>query len=335
MRLVDIAELTQGELCKGTPELKITGVAAVSEATAGDITFFSNPRYLPALRRSKAGAVFVPRDFSEDVPAALIKVDSPSAAFVMAVKYFAPPTIVFEKGVHPTAIIGAGVELGTDVSIQPYAVIEPGAKIGARTVVGAHSYIGHETRIGEDCLIYTRVTVRDRCILGNRIILHPGVVVGADGFGYEFVNKKYVKIPQPGIVQIDDDVELGANTTVDRARFGRTWIQEGAKIDNLVMIGHNVTIGAHAILCANVGVSGSSKVGAYTTLAGQAGIVGHVEIADHVIIAAQAGVTKSLPNKGTYVGSPAEPMDAFKRKMARLSRMAKLQEREKNSPPEK
>ncbi|MEO8206993.1 MAG: UDP-3-O-(3-hydroxymyristoyl)glucosamine N-acyltransferase [Chthoniobacterales bacterium] len=335
MRLVDVAELTQGELCKGTPELEITGVASVTEAVPGDITFFYNPRYLSALRSCKAAAVLVPRDFLEDVPAALIKVDSPSAAFAAVVQHFAPPPIVFDKGVHPTAIIGKGVELGPDVSVQAYVVIEAGARIGARTIIGAYSYIGHESRLGDDCFLHARVTVQDRCLIGNRVILHPGSVIGADGFGYESVNKKYVKIPQTGIVQIDDDVEVGANTTIDRARFGKTWIQEGAKLDNLVMIGHNVTIGAHSILCANVGVSGSSKIGAYTTLAGQAGVVGHVEIADGIIVAAQAGVTKSLSNKGIYVGSPAEPMESFKKKMAYLSRISKLHERVKALEPKK
>lgn len=329
MRLIDIAELTGGELCKGNPNLEVTGIAAVSEAAITDITFFSVSRYLPELRISSAGAAFVPRDFSEDVPCALIKVESPSVAFAAIGKQFAPPPIVWAKGIHPTAIIDPQATLGEDVAVHAYAVIEAGAKIGARTIIGAHCFVGHETVVGEDCFFNPRVIIRERCLIGNRVIFQPGAIIGADGFGYELINKKYEKIAQTGIVQIDDDVEVGANSTIDRARFGKTWIKEGTKIDNLVMIGHNSVIGPHAILCGLSGVSGSSKVGGYVTLAGQVGVAGHVEIGDHAILAAQTGVSKNIPANSFCMGSPAEPVRKFKRKVAYMNRIEELFQRVK------
>jgi UDP-3-O-[3-hydroxymyristoyl] glucosamine N-acyltransferase len=214
------------------------------------------------------------------------------------------------------------------VSIQPYAVIEAGARVGDDAVIGAGSYIGHDTVIGAACLIYPRVTIRERSRIGSRVIIHSGVVIGADGFGFEFVENRHKKIPQLGIVQIDDDVEIGANTTVDRARFGRTWIQQGVKIDNLVQIAHNVVIGKNSVIAAQTGISGSTRVGEYVQMAGQVGIVGHVEIADGSRIAAQSGVSKSIPG-GTWFGYPAMPMPEARRQIAWVRRLGKLFERVK------
>ena len=219
------------------------------------------------------------------------------------------------------------MSLGEDVCIQPYVVIEDGAKIGRESCIGAHGYIGHGAKIGDGCKIYPHVTIREGSIMGNRVIVHSGAVIGGDGFGFELVNGRHVKIPQIGIVQIDDDVEIGANTTIDRARFGRTWIQEGAKIDNLVQIAHNVIVGKHSILVAQVGISGSSKLGSFVTLAGQVGVVGHIEIGDQAVVGAKSGVTKSVPTKETWWGIPACPIDEQKAKWASLGRLPKLQER--------
>lgn len=298
----------------------IYGAAPLSEAGCDDITFFANPLYLPALRKTKAAAVLVPLDFAEDIASARIRVANPSLAFARLVAAFSPEPVTFPPGIHPTAIVAADATVADDASIQPYAVIESGAVIGAGTVIGAHAYIGHQTRIGGQCLIYPNVTIRERCLVANRVIIHSGAVIGADGFGFEFVEGKHVKIPQTGIVQIDDDVEIGANTTIDRARFGRTWIQQGAKLDNQVMVAHNVVVGAHSILCAQAGISGSTRLGSHVTIAGQAGIVGHVEIGDQSIICAKAGVGKSLPAKSIYLGTPAEPMSDSKRRFALTSR---------------
>src|SRR5207244_13101542 len=201
------------------------------------------------------------------------------------------------------AIVDPSAELGEGVSIQPYVVIEPRVCIGDNTVVGAGTYVGHETTIGPGCLIYPNVTIRERTRIGARVIIHSGAVIGADGFGFEFVEGRYRKIPQIGIVQIDDDAEIGANTTIDRARFGRTWIQEGVKIDNLVQIAHNVTIGKHSVIAAQTGISGSTRVGEKVMIEGQVGVIGHLTIDDHRIIAAQSGISKDLPG-GAWFGSP-------------------------------
>ncbi len=325
--LRDLAALVGGELGDAVGELRVQGVAAIAEAGPADITFLGNPKYLSALRSSRAGAVLVPLSFTESVPPALIRVENPSVAFAKLVERFAPKPVAFEPGVHPSAVIGKGVELGEGVSIQAQAVIEDGARIGARTVVGALSYVGRDVLIGEDCLLHSRVTVADRCSLANRVILHSGVVIGSDGFGFELSGGKHVKIPQVGIVQVDDDVEVGSNTTVDRARFGRTWIQEGTKIDNLVQIAHNVVIGRHCLIVAQVGISGSTRLGDYVTLAGQVGVVGHIEIGDHAVVGAQSGISKSVPGKEFYMGTPAVPAGVYREQVALIRRLSKLTER--------
>jgi UDP-3-O-[3-hydroxymyristoyl] glucosamine N-acyltransferase len=220
-------------------------------------------------------------------------------------------------------IVDPSAQLGERVSIQPHAVIEAGAKIGDDTIIGAGSYVGHEAVIGSACLIYPRVTIRERTRVGLRVIIHSGAVIGADGFGFEVVDGRQKKLQQLGFVQIDDDVEIGANTTIDRARFGRTWIQEGVKIDNLVQIAHNVVIGKNSIIVAQTGISGSTRVGERVTMAGQVGIVGHVEIADGSVIAAQSGVSKSVPG-GVWFGYPAGPIDEVKQQIAWIRSLGKL-----------
>ncbi len=196
-------------------------------------------------------------------------------------------------------------------------------------MIGAHNYLGHGAKVGADCQFAARVTLGARCTVGNRVVLHSGVVVGSDGFGFEFANGRHVKIPQTGIVQIDDDVEIGANTTVDRARFGRTWIGEGTKIDNLVQIAHNVVIGKHCILVAQTAIAGSSKLGNYVTMAGQTAVVGHIEIGDQCVVAARSGVSKNLGAKEIVWGSPAVPMREAKEQMAYTRRLPKLYARVK------
>lgn len=324
----ELAALVGGQFASGADaEKKITGVAAIAEAGENDLTFFGNAKYLPQLKACRAAAALVPADFAEEIPPIAIRVENPSLAFSKMVERFAPAPIRWEPGVHPSAVIGKNVKLGEGVSIQPFAVIEDGAEIGDRTVVGAYGYIGHEAKIGADCLLHPRVTIANRCIVGNRVILHSGVVLGSDGFGFEFSQGRHVKIPQIGIVQVDDDVEIGANTAIDRARFGRTWIQQGTKIDNLVQIAHNVVIGKHCILVSHVGVSGSTKLGNYVTLAGQVGVVGHIEIGDQAVVGAQSGVSKSLSGKEVYMGSPAIPAKEWREQVAMLHRLGKLQDR--------
>ncbi len=330
LTIQELAARVGGQFASTADEsTSVFGGAAIAEAGDGHFTFFGNAKYLPALKVCRATAALVPVDFTDEIPPIAIRVENPSIAFAQLLEFFAPAPIRFAPGIHPSAIIGAGVVIAEGASVQPLAVIEDGATIGAGAVIGAHSYVGHEALVGEGCFIHPRVTIGARCLLGRRVILHSGVVLGSDGFGYEFSGGKHVKIPQIGIVQLDDDVEVGANTTIDRARFGRTWIGEGTKIDNLVQIAHNVVIGKHSIVVALTGIAGSVRVGNYVTIAGQVGVVGHIEIGDQVVVAAKAGVSKDIPPKQTVWGSPSLPIKEAKEQLALIRRLPKLYERVK------
>ncbi len=320
--LRDIATNSGGELV-GDPALQITGAASLSEATPGEISFFADRRYIALLRKTRASAIFVPPDFSEPINAAQVRVSNPTKAFEQIVLKFAPKPVTFAPGIHPSAVVDPSAQLGDHISIQPLAIIEAGAKIGDDTIIGAGSYVGHETVIGSACHIYPRVTIRERSRIGSRVIIHSGAVIGADGFGFEMVDGRQQKIQQFGVVQIDDDVEIGANTTVDRARFGRTWIQQGVKIDNLVQIAHNVVIGKNSVIVAQTGISGSTHVGERVMMGGQVGIVGHLEIGDGTAIGAQSGISKSVPG-GIWFGSPAVPLEEAKHQIAWIHRLGKL-----------
>jgi len=317
-----LAELSGGELV-GDPTLQITGAASLSEAAPGEISFCANRKYIGLLRKTRASAIFVPPDFAEPVTAAQIRVANPTKAFEEVVLKFAPKPITFAAGVHSSAVVAASVELGERVSIQPLAVIEAGAKIGDDTIIGAGSYIGHETVIGSACHIYPRVIIRERSRIGARVIIHSGAVIGADGFGFEMVAGRHEKIQQLGIVQIDDDVEIGANTTVDRARFGRTWIQQGVKIDNLVQIAHNVVIGRNTVVAAQTGIAGSVQIGQRVLIGGQVGVIGHIEIGDNTAIGAQSGISKNISG-GAWWASPAVPLAEAKQQIAWVRRLGKL-----------
>ena len=320
--LQELATTSGGELV-GDPSLQITGAASLAEATPGEISFFANRKYIGLLRKTRASAVFVPTDFGEPITPAQIRVSNPTKAFEQVVFKFAPKPITFAAGIHPSAVVDRSAQLGERVSIQPHAVVEAGARIGDDTIIGAGSYVGHETTIGSACLIYPRVTIRERSRIGSRVIIHSGAVIGADGFGFEMVDDRQQKIQQLGIVQIDDDVEIGANTTIDRARFGRTWIRQGVKIDNLVQIAHNVVIGKDSVMVAQSGISGSTRVGQRVMMGGQVGIVGHLEIGDGTAIGAQSGVSKSTRG-GAWFGSPAVPLAEAKQQIAWIHRLGKL-----------
>ncbi len=329
MRLSEVAALFGASVTPESGELEISGVASLLEARAGDITFFSNPRYLSHLRCCKASAVIVPLEFSEIIDPVLVRVENPSAAFAAAVAAFAPSEPEISAGIHPSAIIDPTVAIEEHVTVGPLAVIEEGARIGSGSVIGPGCLIGREVRMGADCRLYQGVVIRERCILGNRVILQPGAVIGSCGFGYEFKEGRHVKIPQTGIVEIGDDVEIGANATIDRARFGRTLIGEGSKIDNLVQIAHNVQVGPHSIICSQVGIAGSTRVGSHVTLAGQVGIAGHIEIGDKAVLGAKAGVSKNVPVGAMLIGAPAKPMKDFKQANFYISQLGKLYERVK------
>jgi UDP-3-O-[3-hydroxymyristoyl] glucosamine N-acyltransferase len=319
--LQEIARLTEGEL-QGDPKRQIIGAAPLAEATQSEISFFGNQRYAPQLHSTRASAVFVPLDFAETTTLDQIRVAAPAKAFEQMVRQFAPPPISFPPGIHPTAVIDPTAKIDGSASIQPYAVIEAGVQIGKGTVVGAGTYIGHETVIGSNCLIYPRVTIRERTKIGARVIIHAGAVIGADGFGFEQTAGRYEKVPQLGIVQIDDDVEIGANVAIDRARFGRTWLQQGVKLDNLIHIAHNVVIGENTVMAAQCGISGSTRIGKRVLMGGQVGTVGHVEIGDDTILGAKAGVSKSIAG-GAYWGAPAHPLHEAKQHVVWVRNLGK------------
>jgi UDP-3-O-[3-hydroxymyristoyl] glucosamine N-acyltransferase len=323
-----IAELVGGEVI-GDPAKTVSGVSDLRTAGPEHISFLGNDRYLPAVRETGAGIVLLARDAPSDFSFTQIRVDSPNFSFVKVVDVFMPKVPSFPPGVHPSAVVDPAAQLGEGVSIQPHAVIEAGVRIGARTVVGANGYVGHESVIGEDCVIYPNCSLRERTILGCRVILHSGVVIGGDGFGFELRQGRHEKIPQLGYVQIDDDVEVGANTTIDRGRFGPTWIQEGTKIDNLVQIAHNCRVGKHCLIVSGTGLSGSTTLGNYVTLAGHVGTVGHITIGDNAIITGLSGVSKDVPAGAVMSGRRAMPMREELKLEALASRLPELFERVK------
>jgi len=319
----EIAEKLGGRV-EGDAAAVITGLAGIRDAHKGDLTFVANSRYVTAAAATKATAVIVTEDWSRPCSATLIRVKNPDKAFAEAAVLFAPPPISFPAGVHPTAVIGRNVKLGKDVFVGPYCVIEPGVVIGDRCVIYAWCYIGHETTIGEDCKFYPQVTIRERAQIGKKVIIHNGTVIGSDGFGYIQEGTVRKKIPQVGIVAIGDDVEIGANVTIDRARFGKTSIGNGVKIDNLVQIAHNVVIGANSVIVAQAGIAGSTSIGERTILAAQSGVVGHLEIGSDVKVLAQSGVTKDLPSNAVVFGSPAMPHDKAATVRAHTMRLPEL-----------
>ena len=322
--LREVAEIIGGEVV-GDETVVITGVCGIREAKEGDLTFVANAKYLPLIRQTRASAIITSREVKE-TSKPIIRTDNPDLAFAKMLSLLAPNEITHPKGIHPTAILGKNVQLGQDVAIQPYAVIGDHVRIGDRTIVYAGVFIGDRSTIGSDTLIYPHVTIRERSVIGNRVIIHSGTIIGSDGFGFSTVKGIHVKIPQIGIVRIDDDVEIGANVTIDRARFGVTHIKQGTKIDNLVQIAHNAVIGEHSIIVAQAGISGSTVIGKGVILAGQAGIVGHITIGDNTIIGAQSGVSKSVPPNSIMLGAPAKPISKFKETNACIQRLPRLYE---------
>ncbi len=304
----EIAQLLGGAVV-GDAATLVTGISSLTEAKPGDISFLANQKYAAFLAETRASAVLVAQQ--QDAPnLAQVVVANPDHAFARLVEHYGPPAARVRVGIHPTAVIGERVQLGDDVAIGPYVVIGDGARIGDRSMLHPHVVIGSDAVLGSDCVLYPQVSVRERCQLGNRVIVHSGAVIGSDGYGYATVQGVHEKIPQVGIVVIDDDVEIGANTTIDRARFDRTRIGKGTKIDNLVQIAHNVETGAHCLIVAQVGIAGSTKLGNHVTVAGQAGVGGHLQIGDQAVITAMAGVSKSVPPKTVVRGYPAQEIKA-------------------------
>jgi UDP-3-O-[3-hydroxymyristoyl] glucosamine N-acyltransferase len=309
--LSELAKVAGGKLT-GDGSTTITGVAGIRDARRGQITFFANPKYREYLETTKASAVIGPPGIECD--ASTIVMDDPYLGFLKVLTVFAEARkIEYPKGIHPTAVVDPDAEIGADASIGPYCEVCRGAKVGHNSTLLLCAYVGENVVMGEDCLIYPNVTIREESEIGDRVILQPGVVVGSDGFGFARDGEANRKIPQIGRVIIEDDVEIGANSTIDRATTGETRICQGAKIDNLVQIAHNVVVGKNSMLAAQVGISGSTEIGEGVIMAGQAGIVGHITIGNRAVVAAQSGVSKSVPDDTTVWGYPAREHGEAKR----------------------
>jgi UDP-3-O-[3-hydroxymyristoyl] glucosamine N-acyltransferase len=307
VKLADIAKFLNCELI-GNEDVEIKRVAEIQSAVDGDITFIANPKYEKFFDTTKASAVIVGKNFAkrrDDL--SILLVDDPYFAFVKVLKLLNPPVELLPPGIHPTAVVSESAVLGENVRIGANAVIGERVRIGNNTTIMPGVVIGDDVEIGNDVLIYPNVTIYHKCKIGNRVIIHSGTVIGSDGFGFApRPDGSYEKIPQVGIVVIEDDVEIGSNCSIDRATLGETVIKRGAKLDNLIQIAHNVVIGENTVIAAQTGIAGSTKIGKNCVLAGQVGIVGHIEIADRTTIAAQSGVSKSITEPGkVYFGYPA------------------------------
>ncbi len=322
--LSSLAALT-GTTLHGDSQTMISGVNSLEEAEPGDISFLANKKYAKLLEKTQASAVVIPVGVTT-AKAALVS-NNPYADFVKIIGLFAPTIPLPGPGIHPTAIVDPTAKLGEDVAIGPYCVIGPEVVIGRGSVVVAQTFIGQECVLGEQCILYPQVILRERCRLGHRVILNPGVVIGGDGFGFAPAEGRYHKIPQIGIVVIEDDVEIGSNTTIDRAALHETRIGEGTKIDNLVMVAHNVVIGRHTVIAGQAGLSGSTKVGDQVMMGGQAGTAGHMKIGDRVVVGGQSGVTKDTPAGQFIDGTPAKPFRTYMREQAELGRLSDLRKK--------
>jgi UDP-3-O-[3-hydroxymyristoyl] glucosamine N-acyltransferase len=300
-----------GATLEGDPARVVHGVAPLDMAGPGDISFLIDARYRAAALSSRAGAFLAPPGVT-GLPAPTLVTAAPRLALVDLIALFHPPAVV-SPGIHPSAIVAPDARVAASACIGALTIVETGAVIGAGTRLYPLVYVGAGARIGDECVLYPHVVIREGVRLGRRVILHAGAVIGADGFGYVFDGSRHRKIPQLGGVSIEDDVEVGANTTVDRGGFGDTVIGQGTKVDNLVQIGHNVEVGEHSVLVAQVGVAGSCRIGRGVMLAGQVGIADHVTVGDGAVVAAQSGVHADIQPGEKVLGSPARPLTHSKR----------------------
>ena len=319
--LGELAEVLQARL-DGDPGRVVTGVAPLESAGPDQISFLTDLRYRGAADTSRAGAFLVPRDV-RDLPAPTLGCDAPQQALIQLLRLFHPP-VPTPAGVDRTAVVAPEARIDPSASVGPLCVVESGAVIGPGARLHALVYVGPGVEIGDDTVVHPHVSLRDGVRVGRRVIIHSGAVLGADGFGFAFDGTAHRKIPQVGGVLIEDDVEIGANTTIDRATFGDTIVGRWTKIDNLVQIGHNVVVGEHSLLVAQVGISGSSRLGRGVVLAGQVGVADHVTIGDGVIAGARSGIGASLAAGEKVLGAPARPIGQAKRIMIAEGRLPEM-----------
>jgi len=319
--LSSIAEIVEGEV-SGDGNQKIRGAASFEDAKDDEITFAGQSKFLKGIEDTDAGAVIVPKNFQASTKN-IVRVDNPQLAFIKVLNLF-QPSLKPAAGISKDACIGKAFICGEDVSIAPFSVIGNHVAFGHRVVLYPNVVIGDNVTIGNDVKIYPNVTILERCVIGDRVIIHAGTVIGSDGFGFTPEGGKHHKIPHVGIVRIDNDVEIGAGNTIDRATFGETRIHSGVKTDNLVHIAHNVIVGENSLLVAQVGISGSVTIGKNAILAGQAGIGGHLDIGDNAIVGPQAGVAKSVPDGETVSGTIAMPHRAWLRVQRIIPKLPEL-----------
>lgn len=323
--LAELASLTQSRLV-GDPHHQITDVADLESATSSDASFLANPRYEKAMQQSEAGVVFIAPSTPLIPKRHFLVNENPSQAFQKTVEAFhgSKPVLSGFTEIHPTAVVHPTAKIAVGVTIGPHAVIDKGVSIGENTFIGSGCYIGPDSTVGKDCILHPRVVIRERCSVGNRVIIQPGAVIGSCGFGYlTQKDGKHSKLNQVGTVTIEDDVEIGANTTIDRARFKTTRIGRGSKIDNLVQIAHGVVVGEDNLLAAQTGVAGSTTTGRSVIAGGQVAIAGHITLGDGVILAGRAAVSKSLTHPGPYNGVPAVPLQEYNRTHAFLRHLVR------------
>ncbi|MBD3368407.1 MAG: UDP-3-O-(3-hydroxymyristoyl)glucosamine N-acyltransferase [Candidatus Eisenbacteria bacterium] len=324
--LAELAEMIGGTV-SGDASVTIDGVAGIREARPGQLTFLANPKYERYLETTAASAVVVSpehREAGESVGRPLLVCRNPYGAFARAMELFAGPRAVVERGVHPTAVVSDSASLGADVAVGACAVIMERATIHDRVVIHPGVYVGPGVEVGEDTVLYPNASIKAASVLGERVIVHSGSVIGSDGFGFASENGEHRKVPQIGNVVIEDDVEIGANVCIDRATTGTTLVSRGTKIDNLVQIGHNVVVGEGSIVVAQVGISGSTELGRNVVVGGQAGLAGHITIGDRAMIGAQAGVTRDVPPGERVSGYPARKHSQAKRLLACIARLPDL-----------
>lgn len=322
--------MTLGELARrlecpveGDSGIEIQRVAKIETAGPGDVTFLANPKYAAALASTKASAVIAAANV-EGAPCAVIRSATPYLTFARAAQALSPERRP-EPGVHPRAWVDAAAMVDPTASIGPFAAIGAGVRIGARTIVHPHAVIGADSVIGADCLIHANVSIRERCTLGDRVIVQNGAVIGSDGYGFaQRPDGSHEKIPQTAPVVIEDDVEIGANTTIDRPAVGETRIKAGTKIDNLVQIAHGVVLGRHVLLAAQVGIAGSTVIGDHVTFGGQVGVGGHLTIGDRVKAVGQSGITNSVAADGFVSGYPAIPNHEWRRSSAVFRKLPEM-----------
>lgn len=324
MKINEIAQILSGHVV-GDGEVVIERLYPIDQAGAGDLTFIANPQYLQQLETTRADAILV-RPGTECPGKNLIIVDDPYVALGKLLAIFHPGKS-HTPGFSSFAFAEEGVYISPEATVYSGVTVCQGAKILRRVVLYPGVYVGPDVSIDEDSILYPNVCIYQKCIIGKRVILHAGVVVGGDGFGYANPGAENLKIPQVGIVQIDDDVEIGANSTIDRGTLGKTWIKRGVKIDNLVQIAHNVVIGENSVIVAQVGISGSTKLGRSVIIGGQAGLVGHITIGDHVMIGGKSGVHENVPSGMTVSGSPHLPHKIWLRVVASLAKLPEMRQK--------